>query len=229
MDDVLQAVSEIKLGGFKKLKLHGRRIIERGGRVFRLGYEKGRERVQKGIFLRYYIKPREDERSALGRRIDTFGFYFLLWLATFFLLSGSIGAFQPALLLSAPIFAMEVIGIRRLNTFLARQAGRYPEALSGRPPAEPGVDRPGFQKNMAMKLAAFRRAAFNSRKKVKNYFLIGFFMCAGHLFLRDSGLLSVLYLVFAVLNFGLGLACLFWGREEPGPEPVPGVLEPEEK
>ena len=88
---------------------------------------------------------------------------------------------------------------------------------------------PGFQKNMAMKLAAFRRAAFNSRKKVKNYFLIGFFMCAGHLFLRDSGLLSVLYLVFAMLNFALGLACLFWGKEEPGPEPVPGVLKPEEK
>ena len=209
------------------MKLHGRKLFERGGRVFRLGYARWRARLQKGIILRYSIKPREDKRSALGRRIDTFGFYFLVWLATFFLLSGAIGALQPALLLSAPVFALAVIGIRKGKAFLARQAGRYGASPPERPSAGGGAERHGFRQNTAAKLAAFRQAAFNSRKKVKRYFVIGFFMYAGHWFLRDSGFLSVLYLIFAALNFGLGLACLFLGKEEP--DPIPKELKPEEE
>lgn len=209
------------------MALKARKFFERGGRVFRLGYEKWRERLQMGLALRFYVKPREDQRSVLGRRIDSLGLTLLLWLFTLVLLSAG-NELKTAFLISIPVLLIEVIAYKKFKSFLARQASRY----APQPPVRQnvpgtGLEADSFSIKAKATLAALKQVAFGSRKKFKNYFLMGCFMYIGHLFLRDTGFLGAVYLVFALLNFGLGAACLFVGKGEPGA--LPGSPEPEEK
>lgn len=209
------------------MDLRARKFFERGGRVFRLGYERWRERLQMGIAYRFYVKPREDKRSVLGRRIDSMGLTLVLWLFTFILLSTG-REIKTAFLISIPVLLIEVLAYRKFKSFLARQASRYaPQQPVRKNVAGGGPGADNFSEKTTAILAAVKLAAFGSRKKFKNYILMGFFMYIGHLFLRDAGFLGAVYLVFALLNFGLGAACLFAGKSEPGP--LPGNPEPEEK
>ncbi|MCL6638927.1 MAG: hypothetical protein K6T80_04490 [Firmicutes bacterium] len=202
----------------------GRKFVERGGRLIRLEYEKWRERLRKGMALRFSVKSREDRRSALGRRIDTAGFYFLLWVATLFLLSRAAGSFKTAVLFSVPVLALEALIIRKIRRSLTGQAGR----CAAMPPVPPGGGAgAGAEKGRISLLAALKQAAFNSRKKARHYFAAAIVMYAGHLFLRDSGFLSGLYLAFALINTGLGLVCLVRGGEGAALEAAEGKTEEE--
>lgn len=72
-------------------------------------------------------------------------------------------------------------------------------------------------------LAALRDSAFGSRKRAKSYFLYGMLLLAGYLVLKSSTALSLVYLFFAVLNFGFGAYSLFFGRQLEEIDPLEGL------
>ena len=72
-------------------------------------------------------------------------------------------------------------------------------------------------------LTALRDSAFGSRKRAKSYFLYGLLLFAGYLLLKSSTALSLVYLFFAVLNFGFGAYSLFFGRQPEEIDPLEGL------
>lgn len=106
---------------------------------------------------------------------------------------------------------------------LARQAGsgafRREDVTS---PAIPGTTG----ERLENALIAFRDLAFGSRKKARSYFLYGLLLYGGHILLKDSSMLGLFYLFFAVLNFLMGAGSLLFGKTLEEIDPLEG-LEPE--
>ncbi len=115
------------------------------------------------------------------------------------------------------------IRIRLVNRYrlmdLARQAGcsafrekeDSPAALSS------GVGRKRLDSVMA-----FLDSAFGSRKKARNYFLYGLLLYGGYFLLKGS-VLSIVYLLFASLNFLMGAGSLYFGRSLEEMDPLEGL------
>ena len=72
-------------------------------------------------------------------------------------------------------------------------------------------------------LTALRDTAFGSRKRAKSYFLYGLLLFAGYLVLKSSTALSLIYLFFAVLNFGFSAYSLLFGSQLEEIDPLEGL------
>ncbi len=330
-----------------------------------MSFSKWQERLRKGSPLRYFLKPKEDSRTSLGKRIDVLVGSFLIWLASFLLLSILTNRPAASLAISLPLLVIEVLVWQRYRTlrekrrrleqrlyhagqkFLAeiskmdhqrefcpylrdllaelpgfeevrltgekdRKGGQgslgidlegvyqgsrvavrcvlqegdkkvFPDEIRDFTRAleqggyqhglyittgdfENGVfsavkeaERKGVQvkpvnKYRLMELArragtgvfqedglaggakalagtgkrravltALRDSAFGSRKRAKSYFLYGLLLFAGYLLLKSSTALSLVYLFFAVLNFGFGAYSLFFGRQPEEIDPLEGL------
>ena len=323
-----------------------------------MSFTKWQERLRKGSPLRYFLKPKEDSRTSLGKRIDVLVGIFLIWLASFLLLSILTNRPAASLAISLPLLVIEVLVWQRYRAlrekrrrleqrlyhagqkFLAEiskmdpqrefcpylrdllsalvfadvrlsgwqgsqgvdlegvyqgsrvavrcvlqegdkkvlpdeireftralQQGGYQHGLyitngefeTGVISAVREAERKGVQvkpvnKYRLMELArlagagvfqedglaggarslavsgkraailtALRDSAFGSRKRAKSYFLYGLLLFAGYLLLKNSTALSLLYLFFALLNFGCGAYSLFFGRQLEEIDPLEGL------
>lgn len=93
-------------------------IKSRGAKLF-LGLKKRREGLHKSNPLRFYLKPKEDPRSELGRRLDILMGLLASWLVAFFLLVNLTGSPLNALAFSLPLIGAE--GLLLKKVLLARQ------------------------------------------------------------------------------------------------------------
>lgn len=91
-----------------------RGLINFKGRIFSLGFLKPKTRRQKGALLRYYRKPKEDTRSAFGKKVDFLIGLLLAWAAGFFILANLTGRPVTALALSLPLLAVEAVLLKRI-------------------------------------------------------------------------------------------------------------------
>ena len=94
------------------------------GLNIRRTYSSWRERYRKGTLLRYYLnKPKDDQRSILGKSLDTLGGMLLLWLACFILLSSLTGQPVKALGFSIPLLAAGALLMKRLIKITEQKRG----------------------------------------------------------------------------------------------------------
>ncbi|KUK82844.1 MAG: Uncharacterized protein XD97_0333, partial [Pelotomaculum thermopropionicum] len=124
-------------------------------------------------------------------------------------------------------FRRRGINVKLVNRYglmdLARQAGIGAFELDD---ASPGRDfRAGNEKRARVLATGFRDSAFASRKKAKSYFLYGLLLYGGYMLLKGHYLLGYLYLFFAVLNFFMGVGCLFFGRSLEEADPLEGLAD----
>ncbi|OPZ74431.1 MAG: hypothetical protein BWY80_00586 [Firmicutes bacterium ADurb.Bin456] len=334
------------------------------GRNFRLSISKWRERLGRGSHLRYFLKPREDPRTAFGKKIDVLVESFLFWLGIFLLLANLTNRPAASLAFSLPLLIVAVLGLkryrvlreerRRLEKRLYLAGQKFLEEISKMDPHrefrfylrdllanlpgfekviikegkdeqggedKPGIDLEGiyqgsrvavrcvlqgdgnrvvpgeirdfsralqlggFQNGLyvttgefegsvtrvlkeaarrgirikpvnryrlmdlarragtgvfqedrltgatgevaekdkrAAYLATLRDSALGSRKKAKSYFWYGLLLLAGYIFLKGNTVLSLAYLFFAVLNFGLSACSILFGRQLEEIDPLEG-------
>lgn len=91
------------------------------GRSINLGFFKVGKWRRKGLPLRYYRKPREDSRSALGKKTDYLISLLLIWAAGFFLLASLTGRPATALALSLPLLAVQALLLKIIRSRKERQ------------------------------------------------------------------------------------------------------------
>lgn len=133
------------------------------------------------------------------------------------------GEFEGSVIRVLREAARQGIRIKPVNRYrlmdLARRAGAGVFQKDGLA----GGTRAGTEKDKrAAVLASLRDSAFGSRKKAKSYFMYGLLLLAGYIFLKGSTALSLIYLFFAVLNFGLSACSIFFGRQLEEIDPLEG-------
>lgn len=102
---------------------------------------------------------------------------------------------------------------------LARQAGFgvFREAVDAS-----GISS-SLRKRSEKSLEAFLDLAFGSKKKAKSYFMCGLLLYGGYLLLRETTTFSLVYLLFAALNFLMGAGSLLFGRTLDQIDPLGGL------
>lgn len=351
--------------GWLVTKMRARKHFSFRGRNFKLSFSKWQERLRKRSPLRYFLKPKEDSRSSFGKRVDVLVGSFLIWLASFLVLSSLTNRPAASLALSLPLLVIEVLVLQRyrslrerrfrleqrlyhagqkflgevskmdpqrefcpyLRDLLAKLPGFEEVRLKGEKDQKggqgnQGIDLEGLyqgsrvavrcvlqegdkkvlpddirdfaralqqseyrhglfittgefdtgvfsvlkesaRKGVQIKpvnkyrlmdlarragtgvfqedgfaggakaltatgrrtavLTALRDTAFGSRKRAKSYFLYGLLLFAGYLVLKSSTALSLIYLFFAVLNFGFSAYSLLFGSQLEEIDPLEGL------
>ncbi|MDD4239171.1 MAG: restriction endonuclease [Desulfotomaculaceae bacterium] len=88
-------------------------IKSRGAKLF-LGLRKRREGLHKSNPARFYLKPKEDTRSVLGKRLDILVGLLVSWLVVFFLLVNMTGQPANAAALSLLLLVIEALLLKRV-------------------------------------------------------------------------------------------------------------------
>ena len=91
------------------------------GRNFKLSFLKWHERLRRGAPLRYFLKPKEDNRTPFGKRDDGLGGILLIWLASFLLLASFTGRPAAALALSLPLLVIEALVLKKYRALRERR------------------------------------------------------------------------------------------------------------
>lgn len=85
----------------------------RGAKLF-LGIGKRRKGLHKSNPARFYLKPKEDTRSALGKRLDILVGLLVSWLVVFFLLINITGQPAKAAALSLLLLVLEALLLKKV-------------------------------------------------------------------------------------------------------------------
>lgn len=91
-----------------------RELIKLRGAKFFLGLRKRREDLHKRNPARYYLKPKEDTRSVLGKRLDILVGLLVSWLVAFFLLVNITGQTAYAAALSLLLLVIEALLLKKV-------------------------------------------------------------------------------------------------------------------
>lgn len=91
-------------------------LYQAGKRFFRLELNGWREKRRTGRLMRYYIKPADDGRNRLARRIDFYGTLLVTMLLTLLFIQGIAGNPARALIYTLPLWAVEVIVAAKIKT-----------------------------------------------------------------------------------------------------------------
>ncbi|KJS16214.1 MAG: hypothetical protein VR69_09995 [Peptococcaceae bacterium BRH_c4b] len=84
-------------------------LYRAGKRLFSLELDGWRKKRRTGRLMRYYIKPADDGRNRLARRIDFYGTLMVTMLLTLLFIQGAVGNPVKALIYALPLWAVEVI------------------------------------------------------------------------------------------------------------------------
>jgi peptidoglycan/xylan/chitin deacetylase (PgdA/CDA1 family) len=107
--------------GWLVTKMRARKHFSFRGRNFKLSFSKWQERLRKRSPLRYFLKPKEDSRSSFGKRVDVLVGSFLIWLASFLVLSSLTNRPAASLALSLPLLVIEVLVLQRYRSLRERR------------------------------------------------------------------------------------------------------------
>lgn len=221
--EFLPCVRDILAGlpGFQEIKLKEEK--EKGSTGDKQGIDL--EGLYKGVSVAVRCKRQEGDKKVDPEDLRAFAGALHLggYKNGLFVTSGEFG---NGVLRVVEEAARKGINIKPVDRYrlmdLARQAGsgvfRHEDAAS---PSAPGTTR----ERLETALIAFRDLAFGSRKKARSYFLYGLLLYGGYILLKDSTLLGLFYLSFAVLNFLMGAGSLLFGKSLEEIDPLEG-LEP---
>jgi hypothetical protein len=137
-----------------------------------------------------------------------------------FVTSGDYGSGVIQVIREAARGGIKIMLVNRYGLInLARQAGygvfRGDDVTSG-------VSLP-FKERSEKNLDVFLESAFGSRKKAKSYFMYGLLLYGGYLLLKETTTFSLLYLLFAALNFLMGAGSLLFGKTLDQTDPLEGL------
>ena len=99
-------------------------IAQFPGRLLQLAAASWRERRRRGEMKRYSVRPREDRRNLLARRVDFYCTLLLLWFIVFVFLAAA-GTGWTALPLSLALTALAGWGADKLQRSRRQREGRY--------------------------------------------------------------------------------------------------------
>ncbi len=91
------------------------RIFSLNRRIFRLDVENWREMRRRGRYLRYYLKPLQDDRNSLARNIDFYGPLAAVLMVTWAAAASWTGSRPGLLAVALPLTALEVFLAFRLR------------------------------------------------------------------------------------------------------------------
>lgn len=91
------------------------KLLSIRGRHFKFSFAHWKERRDRGAVLRYFIqKPREDDRTIIGKSVDYIGGLLLVWLAGFLLLLNLTHKPAASLTISLLLLAAEAVILKKV-------------------------------------------------------------------------------------------------------------------